>query len=162
MTPQTTESLHYFDANALWKYYRDEKGDVNVRRLVARSSSQILISPLTLIEFLGVLTRYYRKRFIKRKHVNSIAGRMRRDSTAGKTNRPFRVIPVPAGSFHEAQSILLQYGSHYDLQSNDALHLAIVAKHGVTDPVVLVTSDRALQNTAQKKGVDCYDPEAHV
>jgi len=144
---------------ALWKFYQDEKGDVNIRRLVARSPSQVLISSLTMLEFIGVLMKYYRQGFIKRRHVRAIAQRLRRDSAVGRTNRPFQVIQIPDGSFREAQGILLQDGSHYDLQANDALHLAIVVKLGVADSVVLVTSDGALQNTAQRRGVDWYDPE---
>jgi hypothetical protein len=29
------ERQYYFDANALFKYYHDEKGDLKIRRLVA-------------------------------------------------------------------------------------------------------------------------------
>jgi predicted nucleic acid-binding protein len=149
---------YYLDANALWKFYQDQKGDVNVRRLVASSPSQVLISPLTMLEFLGVLMKYYRKRFIKRKQVHAVAGRLWRDAATGNVHRPFSVVQVPVGSFREAEGILLQYGN-YDIQSNDALHLAIVLKLKTDNPVVLVTADNSLQITALRKGIDWYDPE---
>lgn len=155
--PENTR--YYLDTNALWKFYRDEQGDLELRRLVSRSPSQVLLSPMTVIEFVSVLMEYYRKRLLKRKQVNTIAKRLRRDSAVGRTNRPFQVIPVPEGAFREAEGILLQYADRYSFASNDALHLAIVIRQSVNDPVVLVTSDGAFKNAAQQKGVTCCDPE---
>jgi len=155
-------SLYYLDTNALWKFYQDQTGDVNVRRLVARSPSQVLISPLTMLEFFGVLMKYYRKRLIKRKQIHAIAKRLRRDSAIDNVHRPFRVVQIPDGSFRQAQSILLQDASRYSIQTNDALHLAIVLKLNTADPVVLVTADGSLQNTAQRRGIDWYNPETNI
>ena len=159
MSTRPQDCLYYLDANALCKFYRDEQGDLDLRRLVARSPSQVLLSPLTVIEFVSVLMAYYRKGLLKRKQVHAIARRLRRDSAVGKTNRPFRVIPVPEGAFREAEGILLQYAGTYSFASNDALHLAIVIRQDAADPVVLVTSDRALKHVAWQRSVTCYDPE---
>lgn len=41
------EPQYYFDANALFKYYRDEKGSLNIKRLVSMQSNPILVSSLT-------------------------------------------------------------------------------------------------------------------
>ncbi|MDY7075645.1 MAG: type II toxin-antitoxin system VapC family toxin, partial [Chloroflexota bacterium] len=149
MSFSTVNLSYYFDANALWKFYRDEKGDMNVRRLVARSPSQVLISPLTMLEFFGVLMKYYRQRLLKRKQVRAVAKRLRRDSTTGNVHRPFRMVQVLTDSFRQAQSILLQEASEYNIQANDALHLAILLALNTSDPVVLVTCDKSLQHTAQ-------------
>lgn len=159
MSSPIADPLYYFDTNALWKFYRDEKGDVNVRRLVAQCPSQVIISPLTTLEFFGVLMKYYRQRLIKRRQIHAIAKRLRRDSAIGNTHRPFRMVQVPDGSFRQAQSILLQDAGACSIQPNDALHLAIVLSLDTADPVMLVTSDGPLQNTAQRRGVDCYNPE---
>jgi len=35
---------YYFDANALFKYYQDEKGSLNIRRLVSNVSHPIFIA----------------------------------------------------------------------------------------------------------------------
>lgn len=158
--PATPESLHYLDANALWKFYRDEPGDVHVRRLVSGSSPQILISPVTVLEFIGVLMKYYRKGLIGRRHVNRIAKRLRRDSALGNTHRPFRMIPLPDGFAREAKGILLQYGCTCSIQTNDAIHLAIVLRLQQDHPPILVTSDQPLQEAAQRRGVIWYDPQA--
>ena len=159
MPNSTPESLHYLDANALWKFYRDEPGDGNVRRLVTGSSAQVLISPLSVLEFVGVLVKYYRKGFVGRRDVNRIAKRLRRDSAVGNTHRPFRMIPLPEGFAREAKGILLQHGCISSIQTNDAIHLAIVLRAEHDHAATLVTSDRALRETAHRRGICCYDPE---
>lgn len=160
-SPSTANILHYLDANALWKFYRAEKGDANVRALVANSPFQTLVSPLTMLEFIGVLMKYYRKGSLGRRHINAIAKRLRRDSAAGKSHRPFRVIPMPESCLREAEGILLQHGCNSDIQTNDALHMAIVARLDREGPVVLVTSDGPLQGATQRRGMAWYDPETN-
>ena len=150
---------YYFDANALWKFYRDEPGDLNIRRLVSNATTQILISPLTMLEFIGVLMKYYRKGHLKRKQVRALAKRLRRDAALTSSNRPFRVISLPHGAFRAAEGILLQWGYQYDLQSNDSLHLAIVVKLNEANPVVVVTCDNSLTHTARHEKMSCYNPE---
>ena len=64
----SSETRYYFDTNALWKYYKaneNEKGILNIRRLVANSPHPILISPLTLLEFIDILTKNVRQKNIK-------------------------------------------------------------------------------------------------
>ncbi len=43
---------YYFDANALVKYYREEQGSLQIKRLVS-NAKPILISPLTLYSTRG-------------------------------------------------------------------------------------------------------------
>jgi len=161
MQPTPPEPVYYFDTNALWKFYCDQKGDLNVRRLVARSPSQVLVSPLTVVEFVGVLMEYYRKRLLKRTQVNAIVKRLRRDVGKVNPHRPFRIVDVPAASFREAESILLLHAGDCAIQTIDALHLAIAIRLNVPPgaPVVFVTSDHALQHVAQKRDLCCYNPE---
>ena len=157
-----SDSIYYFDTNALWKFYYGQENYLKIRRLVASSSSQILVSPLTMIEFVGVLMKYHRKKPVKRKHVNAIIRRMRRDVGTVNRHRPFRVDDLPENVFREAESILLRCGDNA-IQTIDALHLAVVVRLDrlSTSTIVLVTSDGPLLNAAQKSGVNCYDPEAN-
>lgn len=152
-------ALYYLDTNALWQFYRNDKGTANVQGLVNRAPGQVLISPLTTLEFIGVLMKYHRRRYIKRKQIHAIVRRLRRDSALGRGQRPFQVIPLPEGCLGEAQGILLQHGCTCNLQTNDALHLGIAARLNAALPVVMVTSDGALQTAAQRRGVSWYDPE---
>jgi predicted nucleic acid-binding protein len=159
MPSPTADAVCYLDTNALWKYYRDELGDLNVRRLVARVPRQVLISPLTILEFIGKLMKYCRKGQIKRSQVRAIAKRLRRDAALGNSHRPFRIVPIPQGAFREAQGILLEHGSRWDFGANDALHLGIVLRLVGETPPVFVTCDGGLTLTAQRKLLSCYDPE---
>jgi len=156
MSSLPESASYYLDTAAMWKYYRDEPGDVQVRRLVSRSP--VLVSPLTMLEFIAVLMRYYRRRCLRRKDVHAIARRLRRDSALGRTSRPFQVIQIPEGAFRQAEGFLLQYADQCRLGANDALHLAIAIRHRAADPIVFVTSDGALKQVAKRQGVPCYDP----
>jgi len=49
------EPQYYFDANALFKYYQDEKGDLKIRRLVANAKKPVLVSTeAQIIGYYGV------------------------------------------------------------------------------------------------------------
>lgn len=153
------DSLYYFDANALWKYYREQQGAQTVHRLVADAHEQVLVSPLTMLECVGVLMKYHRKGFVKRKHVRAIARRMRRDAAAGNSHRPFRVVDLPSGAFREAEGILLELAGQHSFGSSDALHLGVIVRQTLSVPVVFVTADQALQQAAQRRSISWYDPE---
>ena len=153
------DRLYYFDTNALWKFYQDQPGDLNIRRLVSNVSTPILISPLTMLEFIGVLMKYFRQGYLKHKQVRAVTRRLRRDADPTRSNRPFKVVTIPENAFRSAEGALLQYGYQYNIQTNDSLHLAIVSRLNENDDVVLVTSDRSLQHTARREHISCYDPE---
>ena len=55
-------SQYYFDANALFKYYQNEKGSLRIRRLVARTPHPILVSELTLLECFGIAVKRHRQK----------------------------------------------------------------------------------------------------
>lgn len=151
--------FHYFDTNVFWKFYRAEEGDLLTRRLVANSDAQILVSPLTLLEFIDVLLQYYRRGALKRKDVRAIAKRVRRDTARGNSHRPFRLLMLTEEAFREAQSILLEHACNYSFGSNDALHLGIILRSQEVNGVHFVTCDRSLQRAAQHRRVAWYDPE---
>ncbi len=162
MSLPPADLIYYFDTNALWKFYQNQPGDLDIRRLVSNVTEQVLISPLTMLEFVGVLMKYYRKGFLRPKQVRAVAKRLRRDAALGNSHRPFKVVPLPENAFRKAEDALLQWGYQYNIQSNDALHLAIVLKLNDEEDdglVVLVTSDGSLQTTARREHVRCYNPE---
>jgi predicted nucleic acid-binding protein len=155
------EKRYYFDANALLKYYQDEDGSLKIRRLVSNSSTPILISPLSLLECLSVVMKFYRRGIFKRKTVNSIVYRLRRDREYGSDakKRPFQVIPIPDDTFMFAENILFQHAFTFDIGSNDALHLAIVKKLQLHLSPILVTSDNSMQKVCERLSISFYDPE---
>ncbi len=154
---------YYFDANALWKFYRPgrkEDGSQRIRYLVSNEADPILVSPLTLLEFFGILMKYRRKRLLKSKAVRKLARLVRHDTGTDTKKRSFAKILMPDGSFRLAENTLLQYAYTSDISSNDALHLAIVKKLHTHFPViVLVTSDNSMKHICEKLEISCYDPQ---
>ncbi|MDM8522297.1 type II toxin-antitoxin system VapC family toxin [Desulfococcaceae bacterium HSG8] len=149
-------SRFYFDTAAVWKFYRNEEGSLNVRRLVSHLSAPVLVSPLTVLEFIGILMKYRRKRYLKLRTVRRIARRIRRDTAS----HYFTMIPIPEASFRETERILLEHGHQQSIGSNDALHLAIVRNaRPIFSDITFVTSDHSLKNVCEKVGIPCYDPE---
>lgn len=149
---------YYFDANALFKYYRDEEGSLNVLRLVS-SAKPIYISPLTWLECQGKLKKEQRRGELKPRAVRRVCNRMRDDISTKSfaTSRPFCEIPMPDGCFRKAGSILLEYAGKFQFSANDALHVAIASL--LPNKPVFVTSDRSLKNVCNNIGLSCYDPQ---
>lgn len=152
--------MYYFDTNAFWKYYFDQKGALETRQLVTTATSQIFISQITLLECIGVLMKYYRKKVIKRKELTSILKRIRRDVGTHNRLRPFRLISVTTGKFRNSEYILLSHADRHAIQTNDAIHLAValdLASKG--NQIIFVTSDKALLHVATSHLMTCFDPE---
>jgi predicted nucleic acid-binding protein len=150
---------NYFDANALVKFYKKQKGTLNIRRLVSRTPIPILVSSTTVLEYFGVVMKYRRLGEFKKGDVNSLYKHLEKEiGTNGDTNRPFKVIPIPDGAFQLAKNILLHHALMFRVESNDALHLAIVKKLQTQPPVVMVTSDQPMQKVCERISIPFYDP----
>lgn len=153
---------YYFDTNALWKYYRgkEERGYLQLRRLVSQHKQPIVVSSLTVLEFISVLMKERRNGTLKRRDVRKAANKLSREIGATHTTRPFSIAVIPQGSFQQAEQLLLQYADRFSFNSHDSLHLAIAVKLQTTIPkITLVTSDRGLQNVCQQISLAFYDPE---
>lgn len=151
----------YFDAAALFKYYRDEKGSLNIRRLVTNGFGPIVLSPITVLEFISVLMKCYRKGQLKKKGLRNIIKRLRRDTGHNSRGRPFTILAVPDGSFKKAEIILLQYATLYGISANDSLHLAIAQSLSIgCVNFAIVTSDHSMKDVCIRVGIPFYDPEA--
>lgn len=149
-------SRFYFDTAALWKFYRDEEGSLNIRRLVSSLSSPVFVSSLTALEFFSILMKYRRKGYLKQRTVRKFVRRMRRDIGS----RYFTPVPIREACFRRAERILLEHGHRDSIGSNDGLHLAIVENARLTfRNLTFVTSDRPLKNVCEKIGIPYYDPE---
>ena len=89
-----TKSNYYFDANALLKYYhpllkhhQDEKGILQIRRLVSNSPSPILISPITSLELIGKFTQFFRQGLIKRKRLHTVITLLKKETGTNITGQ---------------------------------------------------------------------------
>ncbi|HDN26636.1 MAG TPA: PIN domain-containing protein [Thioploca sp.] len=150
---------YYFDANALFKYYHDEKGDLKIRRLVANAQKPVLVSSLTLLEYFNVVMQYRRKNIFKNRHINTIFNHLIKDARFNATNRPFQIIPVSDEVFSVAQTILFHHARTFQIGTYDALHLAIFKNLSVEPSPILVTSDQSMQKVCEQLSIPFYDPE---
>lgn len=152
------EKKYYFDANALFKYYRNEEGSLNIRRLVS-NAKPIYISPITWLECQSVLKKEQRQGQLKPRAVRQVWSRLRDDvSPSFTTSRPFCELPIPEGCFRQAGSFLLEYAGQFQFGANDALHVAIA--YLLPNKSVFVTSDRSLTKVCHQIKLPCYDPLA--
>jgi predicted nucleic acid-binding protein len=157
MSTTLDERSYYFDTNALFKYYYQEPGSVEIQQLVS-ISHPIFISPLTLLECYSVLLRYSRQKKLRTHKVRLIIKRLHKDTgLLNGTPGPFRIVPLPTGIFSKAESILLEQAGQLSFGANDALHVAIASL--LPDKPVFVTSDRSLKNVCNNIGLSCYDPQ---
>jgi predicted nucleic acid-binding protein len=131
---------------------------LHIRRLVS-NEKPILISPLTIIEFLSVLMKANRKKELKKRTIKKIIKDVEKNiSTVEETsNCPFYLIAFPENIFLLAKDILLKYSDIYAIGSNDALHLAIIQNLALE--AVMVTSDNSMQKVCERLTISFYDPE---
>jgi len=161
MSSQINNIQYYFDANALFKYYQDEKGALKIRRLVTLAPNSVLVSQLSLLECFGIVVKRYRQKLLKRKNVKTMFKHLRKDARLNTQHRPFEIIEMPEGVFRMAENILLQHALTFDIGSNDALHIAIVKTlQSQSLSPILVTSDKSMQRVCERLSIAFYDPES--
>ncbi|OAD20799.1 hypothetical protein THIOM_003473 [Candidatus Thiomargarita nelsonii] len=139
------------------KHHQEEMGILQIRRLVSRTAFPILISPMTSLEVIGKLTQFFRQGLIKRKNLNTIITLLKKETGTKTTIRPFEMLELPDNVFRLAETILLEHAK-FAIGSNDALHLAIVKKLPLEQPI-MVTSDQSLQKVCESIQISFYDPE---
>lgn len=147
--------------NALIKYYKDEIGSGWVRDQVRARNAPIFLSPYSVIELYAWIAGAWRSRTIKRRRdMNKLRARVRRDIGNGVSSRPFFVWSPPEGCFDDAERLLLEYGVRDRIEAMDALHLAAVRalwsqKTGLT----VVTSDKPVERVCRDLGISTVNPE---
>ncbi len=149
------QKCYYFDTNALIKHYISQDQETTLRRL--STTATVYISNLTYLEMLGVLMKFFRKKEIKRKHLNSIIEQLKRD--IGTTSRHrFQLITTQEGVFQKARALMIRYAEKYELGTNDSLHIAMASL--CNPPVIMVTSDGG-KNEGKMKGI-CKEINLHI
>ena len=149
---------YYFDANALIKYYKKETGSEKIDDLI-ENAKPILISRLTFLETIGVLAKFTRKKLIREKDLMEVIESLRRNIGKNNQIRSFQMIPISDNIFQLAEAILLENLAS-NIQTNDALHLAIVKN--LESQAIMVTSDGAMENVCSQIDVESYNPETEA
>jgi len=149
---------YYFDTNALWKYYLGqlEYGYVALQQFMVEQNQPVLVSDMTLLEFVGRLTKGYRKKEIQKNHLRKILQKVRHDI---EETHLFEITHIPTEAYNKAQELLIN-NPESKFGSNDALHLAVVYNlHQINSGFTMVTFDEPMQRICQRIGLDFYDPE---
>jgi predicted nucleic acid-binding protein len=147
------------DASALVKRYRDEPGSAvvneTIERVAADNPRQLVVSSLSIIETVSILNR--------RRNEAGIPFALFR--------RALRHVLAEVRTFAHAllidDHLLLssaQYAIKHNINSADAIHLAIVLALHVTtvasdDELLCLTADKRLIRAARAEGVTVVDPE---
>ena len=145
------------------KFYQAEVGSLWVRRFVSREDAPVVLSALTLVEYVGRLMYWCRDDKLSRRDVRRLVERLRRDIGPESSSRPFCAVAVPDRAYTEAEKLLLLHGSGTRIEANDGLHLAIVVCLRENDPnVTMVTSDRPMKAICEKLSIPFLDPESPI
>lgn len=167
------ETHYYFDTNALIKYYLNESETHLVEKLVQESPHPILISPVTLLEFIDHIVHHWRTGHLSADEVKAILeNRLRRDySTQSNTQRSFLLTSAPSSALYiRAEAFLLRYAApeKYEkrgktgfdkgrkIGAKDMLHIAIAEKLQDYGTVFMVTWDEKVQDVCKKLKIPYY------
>lgn len=133
----------YLDTSLLITALTNERRTAEIQEwLAAQLPEQLVISDWVITEFSGALSQKVRAGQLQPAH--------RSDALAIFTSladTSFSVLPLSRRDFHTAARYADQYAT--GLRSDDALHLAVAANHGVQ----INTLDRGLVRGAEALGV---------
>lgn len=155
------QNCYYFDTNALIEYYISEDQETSLQATLRHLSStaMVYVSNLAYLEMLGVLMKLFRAQRIKRKHLNSIIERLKKD--IGTTSRHrFQLITIQEEAYQKAQELMIKYAATYRLSTNDSLHIAIASLHN--PPVIMVTFDKTVKDFCKEIKLNTYDLELNL
>lgn len=150
----------YLDTNALVKYYKNELGSNAISKIIASIEMPIYLSPLVIVEFIGVITKCIRSRQIKRKHLKPILHRLILDINNKNINNKFKMLQINSKTFSIANNVLLKNSIKHSIGSYDSIHLAnYIQLQPNYKNIIFVTSDKALLSTCNDEKIAAYNPE---
>lgn len=146
----------YFDSSALVKYYHDEPGSAEVIRFIQRPDTRHYISRLTFIEVHSAFGGKVRSGHIEADQFEVSCERLRRDVY----ERRFRVLPMKAIHYQEAERLLKTYTAEKGLRTLDSLQLsvALLELHRKSGLDQFVCADETLSEVAAVEGITVFDP----
>jgi predicted nucleic acid-binding protein len=149
-------SNHFLDTSGLVKHYHREAGTSEVDRLWTDPAATLYISRLGVVEAVSVFARKVRTGVIG----PSDFGLLRRRLFADLRHRRPLVVRLLVRHFQEADRLLQQCSLTHNLNTLDALQLAVALElqhRGMVDE--LVSADRVLLTVAPLEGLSIFNPE---
>ena len=138
--------MYYLDTSILVAYYYPEPGSDAVEEFILKLKRPI-ISSLTEVELVSALARKIREKNLSITDGNKILTEFQ----SHLKRSCYKRIAIGEDHYHTAISWIAQFAT--PLRTLDALHLAIVAKNGLT----MITADKQLKSTARHFGLKALD-----
>jgi uncharacterized protein len=134
-------SQYFLDTSGLVKHYHPEVGTAEVDRLWSDPGAKLFLSRLSVVESVSVFAKKVRSGIISATDF----GLLRRRFFADVRKRRPAIVRLLVRHFQEADQLLQQHGLRHNLNTLDALQLAVAVdlrRRGMLDE--LVTADRVL------------------
>ncbi len=148
-------SHHILDTSALVKHYHKEPGSSEVDQLWANAGARLSISRLSVVETVSTLAKK-----VRQGNLTSAAFALMRQRFASdvRRRRP-GILRMLVRHFQEADRLLRQHSLSHNLNTLDALQLAVAIDHHRKVRLdEFVASDRVLLTVAQLEGLRVFDP----
>ena len=149
-------SQYFLDTSGLVKHYHPEIGTSEVDRLWSEPGARLLLSRLSVVESVSVFAKKVRSGIISATDFGLLRSRFFADV---RKRRP-TIVRLLVRHFQEADRLLQQHSLTHNLNTLDALQLAValdVRRRGMLDE--LVTADRVLLAVAPLEGLKVFNPE---
>ena len=146
----------FFDASAVVKAYVEEQGSPTVRAAVDRLRGRMYLSPLVVVEALGVLAKRRRTGVLTRGSYVALRGRF-----LSEVRTSFGIVNLVEDTFGEAGRLVNQHHS-ISVGASDFVHVASALQlqnDTRRRRVTLASSDRGLLSVARSEGLNTFDPE---
>jgi predicted nucleic acid-binding protein len=147
---------YFLDSSALIKYYHDETGSPEVRRILGEAGSEHFIARLTWVEILSGLAKKVRMGVIPSADYGQLERRFRADVNR-RLLRPMRMLNA---HFATAGDLIGTRGLGRQLRALDAIQLAVALQFHRTTPLdYFVCADQRLCDVATLEGLGVINPE---
>ncbi len=149
---------HYmFDTSGLVKYYHKEVGSEKIEQIADDSNNRILISNLSIVEFVSSIAKKKRLGEIELSSFREARHKFFADIANGK----FHVIALTQEHGRGALKLLVKHGTKYGLRTLDALQLAIAIELKADGRLHhFVCADDGLNSIAKREKVRFLNPLA--
>jgi predicted nucleic acid-binding protein len=147
---------YFLDTSGLVKHYHPEIGTSEVDRLWTDRGAKLFISRLSVVESVSVFAKKVRSGIISATDF----GLLRRRFFADVRKRRPAILRMLVRHFQEADRLLQQHSFTHNLNTLDALQLAValdLQHRGMLDE--LVTADHVLLAVAPLEGLKVFNPE---
>lgn len=148
-------TYYMFDTSGLVKFYHDEIGSDKVEQIVLDSNNYIMISDLSIVEFISSIAKKMRVGEIAAPSFRKARHRFFADVSSGR----FSVVALTQKHGRGALKLLVKYGTKHGLRTLDALQLAIaiaLKKNGRLHH--FVCADKGLDSIAKLEKVRFLNP----